>query len=56
LDLAIGESGRPTELMRDGNLPLSETWERIRALDPGLSRLFYQLGVGQSREMIFRLP
>jgi SAM-dependent methyltransferase len=53
-ELVIGESGRPTELMRDGNLPLFETWERIRALDPGLSRLFYQLGVGRSREMIFR--
>jgi SAM-dependent methyltransferase len=55
LDLAIGESGRPTELMRDGDLPLFQTWERIRALDPSLSRLFYQLGVGRSREMIFRL-
>jgi SAM-dependent methyltransferase len=54
LDLVIGESGRPTELMRDGNLPLFETWERTRSLDPGLSRLFYQLGVGRSRDMIFR--
>lgn len=54
-ELAIAEAGRPTELMRGGNLPLHETWERIRALDPSLSRLFYQLGVGRSREMLFRL-
>jgi SAM-dependent methyltransferase len=54
LDLVLGESGRPTELMRDRNLPLFETWERIRSLDPSLSRLFYQLGVGRSRDMIFR--
>jgi SAM-dependent methyltransferase len=55
LELVLGESGRPTELMRDKNLPLFETWERIRSLDPSLSQLFYQLGVGRSRDMVFRL-
>lgn len=54
-ELVIAEAGRPTELMRGGNLPLHETWERIRALDPSLSRLFYQLGVGRSRELLLRL-
>jgi SAM-dependent methyltransferase len=50
----LGEAGRPTELMRDGHLPLHEAWEQVREWDPSLSRLFYQLGVGRSREMIFR--
>ena len=54
LEPVIAESGRPTELMRGGALPLYETWERIRAVDPGLSRLFYELGVGRTREMLFR--
>lgn len=48
------EAGRPTELMRGGSLPLDETWEAVRRIDPSLSRLFYQLGVGRSREMIWR--
>ncbi len=50
----VAESGRPTELMRGGSLPLYETWERVRAADPELSRLFYQLGVGRTREMLLR--
>lgn len=54
-DLLIGEAGRPTELMRGGTLPLYETWEKVRHWDPSLSRLFYQLGVGRSRELLFRL-
>jgi len=52
--LEIAEATRPTELMRGGTLPLYETWEAARTLDPALSRLFYKLGVGRGREMAFR--
>ena len=53
-ELLVAESGRPTELMRGGSLPLYETWERIRSVDPELSRLFYTLGVGRTRELLLR--
>ena len=53
-DLVLGEAGRPTELMRGGTLPLHEAWEQARESNPKLSRIFYQLGVGRTREMIFR--
>ncbi|MBZ5500280.1 MAG: class I SAM-dependent methyltransferase [Acidobacteriia bacterium] len=54
-EIVVAEAGRPSELMRGGNLPLYETWERVREQDPTLSRLFYRLGVGRTRELIFRL-
>lgn len=54
-EVVIAEAGRPTELMRGGNLPLHETWEAAREHDPSLSRLFYQLGVGRSREFLLRV-
>jgi len=50
----VAEAGRPSELMRGGHLPLIETWEQVREWNPALCRLFYHLGVGRTREMIFR--
>lgn len=51
--IEIGESGRPAELMLGGTLPLCQVWDETRAVRPGLSRLFYQLGVGRTREIAF---
>lgn len=53
-ELVLGESTRPAELMRGGNLPLNEAWEAAREAAPQLCRIFYKLGVGRGREMILR--
>jgi SAM-dependent methyltransferase len=53
-DLILGEASRPAELMRGGSLPLNETWEEAREAVPELCRIFYKLGVGRGRELIFR--
>ncbi len=52
--LEVAEVGRPAELMRGGSLPLNHVWEETRATNPKLSRLFYQLGIGRSREIVLR--
>lgn len=53
-ELLVSEADRPTELMRDGNLPLKQAWNEAREHVPELSRIFYQLGVGRTREMLFK--
>jgi SAM-dependent methyltransferase len=56
MELVVGEADRPTELMREGTLPLRQTWQEAREKVPQLCRLFYRLGVGRSRELLFRKP
>lgn len=53
-ETVLAEASRPTDLMRNANLPLNETWEQAREKVPELCRIFYQLGVGRGREIIFR--
>jgi SAM-dependent methyltransferase len=53
-ELLAGEADRPTELMRDKNLPLQQAWSKARETVPELCRIFYELGVGRTRELLFR--